>query len=61
VCTFTGFWWGDLWERTHFEDLIVDRRRVIIEVNIAEIRWEGLLNWINVAYSRERCRLSSIQ
>jgi hypothetical protein len=53
----TGFRWGECQERAHFEDIIVDRRRVIFEVNIAEIGWEGLLDWINVAYNRESGRL----
>jgi hypothetical protein len=51
----TGFRWGECWERAHFEDIIVDRR-VIVEVNTAEIGWEGLLDWINVAYNRESGR-----
>jgi len=53
----TGFPWGECQERAHFEDITVDRRRVIFEVNIAEIGWEGLLVWINVAYNRESGRL----
>jgi len=42
----TGFQWGECRERAHFEDVIVDSRRAIIEVSIAEIGWEGLLDWI---------------
>jgi hypothetical protein len=42
-----GVWWQDVRGRANFEDLIIDRSRVITEVNIAEIRWEALLDWIN--------------
>ena len=41
--------WGECRERARFEDIIVDRRRTIIDINIAEIGWEGLLDWIDVA------------
>jgi hypothetical protein len=25
----TGFWWGDVWERDHLEDLSVERRIIL--------------------------------
>jgi hypothetical protein len=34
----TGFWWGDLMERAHFEELGVDRRIILIWIFK---KWDG--------------------
>lgn len=46
----TGFWWGDLWEREHLEDLSVDgngySRSRMVWIDLAEDtdRWRPLVN-----------------
>jgi hypothetical protein len=47
----TGWWWGDLLERDHLEDLGVDGRKT----NLQEVGWGGM-DWIDVAQDRDRCR-----
>jgi hypothetical protein len=42
---YTGFWWGNLRERGHFEDLDVDRR--IILKCIGWATWTGLM-WLRI-------------
>ena len=45
----TGFWWGNLRERDHWEDLGVDRK--IISKLIKAL--DGVVNWIDPAQDRE--------
>jgi hypothetical protein len=45
----TGFWWGNLREREHFEDRGVDRRLVLD-------KWDGGMDWIDLAHDRGRWR-----
>jgi hypothetical protein len=44
----TGFWWGDLREGDHLEDLGVDGR--IFK------KWDGGMDWIDMAQDRDRWR-----
>jgi len=49
----TGFWWGDLRERDHLEDLSVDGR-VILKWIFK--KWdEESMDWIDLAEDRDRC------
>ena len=50
---YTGFWWGYLRERYHLEDPGVDGR--IIFKWIFE-KWEGDMDWIDLAQNRGRWR-----
>jgi len=47
----TGLWWGDLTERDHLEDLIVDGR-IILKWNFK--KWGGGMDWIHLALDAER-------
>ena len=47
----TGFWWGNLRERDHLEDLSVDGRIIL-----KEVRWGGDVDWIDLAQDRNRWR-----
>jgi hypothetical protein len=47
------FWWGSLKEEDHLEDLGVDR--IIILKSIFE-RWDGGVNWIDLAQDWDRWR-----
>jgi hypothetical protein len=42
----TGFWWGNLRERDHLEDLSVEGR-IIFEWTCKEQDWEGV-DWIDI-------------
>jgi hypothetical protein len=44
-----GFWWGDLNERDHLEDLDIDEDS--IKMDLQEVGW-GCLNWIDLAEDR---------
>jgi len=48
---YTGFWWGNLRERDHLEDLSVDGRIIL-----KEVRWGGDVDWIDLAQDRNRWR-----
>jgi len=48
----TGFWLGNLRERTHLSDLGVDGR-IILKTGLQELGWEGM-DWIDVV--QDRCR-----
>jgi len=51
---YTGFWWGNLWERDHLGDLGIDGRIIL--------RWifrkwgVGCMDWIELAQDRDRWR-----
>ena len=50
----TGFWWGNLRERGHLEDLGIDCR-VILRWIFQEVRWGGMV-WIGLSQDRDRRR-----
>jgi hypothetical protein len=43
----TGFWWGNLKERDHFEEQGVTQR-IILEWILKKVGWEDM-DWINLA------------
>jgi hypothetical protein len=47
----TGFWWGDLRERDHWEDLSVDGR-IILKWLFK--KWDRVMDWIDLAQDRDR-------
>jgi hypothetical protein len=50
---YTGFWWGDLSEGDHLEDLGVDGK--IIKMGLQELGWRGK-DWIDLAQDSDRWR-----
>jgi hypothetical protein len=48
-----GFWWGNLREIDHLEDLDVDGRIISI-LNLREIGWE-ITDWTDLARARDTC------
>jgi hypothetical protein len=49
----TGFWWGDLREGEHMEDPGVDRKIIL---NLIFKKWDGGMDWIELAQNRDRWR-----
>jgi len=49
----TGFWWGNMKERAHLEDPDVDGRIILKWIFK---KWNGDIDWINLAQKRDRCR-----
>jgi hypothetical protein len=49
----TGFWCGDLRERDHLEDLGVDGRIILKWIFK---KWDGGIDWINLAQDRDSWR-----
>jgi hypothetical protein len=48
----TGFWWGGLREGDHLRDPSVDER-IILKCTW---KWDGGMNWIELAQDRDRWR-----
>jgi len=51
---YTGFWWGNLREKNHFEETSVNGRGEN-KMDIQEVRC-GSLDWTDMAQDRDRCR-----
>ena len=49
VCT--GFWWGKLRERDHWEDPDVDGRIILRRIFR---KWEGVVDWMELAQDRDK-------
>jgi hypothetical protein len=49
----TGFWWGDVREGDHLGDPGVDGRIILRRVFG---KWDGGMNWIELAQDRDRWR-----
>jgi len=49
----TGVWWGNLRERDHLEDRGVDGKKIL---NIIFRKWDGDMDWIELAQDRDRWR-----
>jgi len=50
---YTGLWWGNLWERDHLKDPSVDGRIILRSIFG---KWDGDIDWIDLAQDRERLR-----
>ena len=48
---YTGFWWGNLRERDHFEDPVVDGKIIMRRVFR---KWDGDMDWIDLAQDKGR-------
>ena len=46
----TGFWWGDVWERDHLGDLVVDEKIILKRIfdKWEGGTWTGLI-WLRIA------------
>jgi hypothetical protein len=53
VEVYTGFWWGDLMEREHVEDLGVVG---MIILKWIFKKWDRGIDWIVLAQDTDRCR-----
>jgi hypothetical protein len=50
---YTGFWWGNLRERHNLEDQGIDGRIIL---NWIFRKWDGGMDWIDLAQNRDRWR-----
>jgi hypothetical protein len=53
VEVYTGFWWGELMERDHVEDLGVVGRIIL---KFIFKKWDRGMDWIDPAQDTDRCR-----
>ena len=51
-CICTGFWWGNLRKRSHFEDPGVDGGGAVLRWILR--KWDGGMEWIGLAQDRDR-------
>ena len=49
----TGFWCGNPWEGDHLEDSGIDGR---ITLKLIFYKWDGGMDWIDLAQDRKRWR-----
>ena len=49
----TGVWWGTLRERAHLEDPGLDGRIIL---RLIFRKWDGDMDWIDLAQDRDRWR-----
>jgi hypothetical protein len=59
----TGFWWGNLEERDHFDDLVVYGRRIILRSIFRNRKggrawWTGLM-WLTIGKMAGCCQHSN--
>jgi hypothetical protein len=50
---YAGFWWVNLTEGDHFEDLVIDGR---IVVKWIFDKWDGGIDWKDLAQDKDRWR-----
>jgi len=50
----TGFWWQDLWEGDHLEDIDIDGR-IILKMNLQEMVQGHGLDWVRAGGGRCEC------
>jgi hypothetical protein len=50
-----GFWWGNLSERDHLEDLGVDGGGGNVKMDLQEVGWRDM-DWIDLAPNRDKWR-----
>ena len=48
------FWWGNLKEGDHLEQLRVDGR---IKLKYISLKWNGGMEWVDLAQDRDRWRV----
>ena len=46
----TGFWWGNLGEREHLEDICIDRKMILKWIFK---KWFGSMDWIDLTHDRD--------
>ena len=49
-----GFWWGNLGEREHSEDLCIDGKMIL---KWFFKKWFGIIDWIDLTHDRDSWRV----